>query len=205
MCLLRLINKTWSVLRSYALSTRVLGTSGVYLLAAGLFILCFMAKDPNIKKYYKTKNSEVLNHFEFYFIFYTNYQFALRTINFETGVKIYNISTLGPGFTQTLKSSWHLITTPVEVFCSASSEQKTVYETFLINWNGASTTFVSSGKKLWSRTAVYPGRSWPERELREQAHLPISGLKDSRRLLSDYGTLHHPVDISYNHLIQDII
>ena len=69
-------------------------------------------------------------------------------------------------------------------------------------------TFVSEDKKLLSLSRVFSSYTWVEREIKEFYGITFLGLRDSRRLLTDYTTLEPLNDQyetrGYNSVAQDI-
>ena len=69
-------------------------------------------------------------------------------------------------------------------------------------------TFASEDKKLLSLSRVFSSYTWVERETKEFYGITFLGLRDSRRLLSDYTTVEPLTDqyetSGYNTVIQDI-
>ncbi len=164
-----------------------------------------MAKVPTTPKFYKSPEAEPSAHIELFLMYYQDFQFTVQTQNFENKLTVYVPFVLESGFLQTLKLNWAAVWTPVETTLESTDEGEVYHESFLLNWKNTSVEFFSNGVRLHSRTSVFPGRCWPEREMRERCFKPIRGLKDARRLLSDYATLYNPVEVSYNHLVQEII
>lgn len=67
---------------------------------------------------------------------------------------------------------------------------------------------VSSFNSTFSLSEVFQGLTWVERELSEFHHLYLVGLRDGRRLLTDYGnySIHHDdyKTVNYNLISQDL-
>lgn len=169
------------------------------------YIFFIMAATFTTQTLYANQKSETLANFELFIIFYPEYQLTLKNNLFEHKILLHTPLFLDFKSTYSLKLSWHVVYTPFEVTRWQGTACSVLHETFFFNWNNCSLEFLSNGTFCSSRTNVYPGRAWPERELSERHALLISGLKDTRRLLSDYATCDSPQDVEYNHLIQEII
>lgn len=154
---------------------------------------------------YKLQKTVTLTNLEFFLILYPNYSFTLKNNLFHAKTSIYTPHVLDNEINQTIGLNWHCVFTPIDVYAQKLKEDVILYESFLVNWWGDMFELISSGKTFISRTGIFPGRSWPEREMREKHKKPVYGLKDARRLLTDYTTALEPYEISYNHLIQEII
>ena len=108
------------------------------------------------------------------------------------------------------KLSWDNFFFPVDLSCRNSGTALHLVSVFscFFKKNFTIMTFVSEDKKLLSLSRVFSSYTWVEREIKEFYGITFLGLRDSRRLLTDYTTLEPLNDQyetrGYNSVAQDI-
>lgn len=108
------------------------------------------------------------------------------------------------------KLGWDNFFFPVDLSCRNSGAVLHLVSIFscFFKKNFTIMTFVSEDKKLLSLSRVFSSYTWVERETKEFYGITFLGLRDSRRLLSDYTTVEPLTDQyetrGYNTVVQDI-
>lgn len=101
---------------------------------------------------------------------------------------------------------------PRDMFCNINDSKVFLLvptSCYLTNYNVMVHTEFLTGDPVKSLSLIFFGFSWVEREVKEFFNIFFWGLKDTRRLLTDYVSLStnnsEYKTTPYNHLIQDII
>lgn len=108
------------------------------------------------------------------------------------------------------KLGWHNVFFPMDLSCWNSKEFLSLSSVFscFFKKNFNIFFFNFSEKRLFSLSLIHSSYIWVEREAKEFFGITFLGLKDSRRLLTDYTVLEQSTDQyetrGYNTAIQDI-
>lgn len=159
-----------------------------------------MARDFNLKLcltetnlfYFRKKNNKFIQNKFFVQQNFLSDVFVLKPVNSIALVSVGSLQvlyvkvSLNNLFFNTLylKLSLTSLYTPVDISNISNKDMFTLFTCFFnFSYLSYLTTFCSQYRSL---TTIFPGLVWVEREIKELTNYVITGLKDTRRLLTDY-------------------